>query len=799
MRKKYLVLLGAVLIGLVFHACSLPDSINFPKKVKIKGSPEYNLLLNATDIDMGRMFIDMIRLQLTDLSEYFTIDIWEVNYGNRQEALTFLIKLSTTLTNSMNPGTYLNGAGFKDINLDELSSEPFDINYSIDAPSIEIKQTVPIDFSFLLDSATPGIPFTIPAGINIPSISIPDSTIDENTTGFLHAEIEDVEFEIDFEEDSGGSVLTGFSPGFTFKVHQETDTDSPGGPYPGLSDGTVNLSHEKLKNKTINRKELTFSGGIINIDPQGATLVVSQEDKDAGTLTKNLTVTMRITKLSGVKWDFEEISEQFKIKASSFPPYSLAEPAKYVKELDFDPCDETGSTGIGLKARFEKVISGLALTIKCDDIKVNDKKDLKKDTDIVFGNTNGLVEFKLEKYKDDVGFLEYELELTPASGTNVLEIEELTLGEPLEIKGSVKFFHEWTRAILDMKSIIKFANIEEDDFAGEVPDVLNENEENRKDPIDLSILKDYFEGGITLDNVKTEVYISGPEGAFPPTDLPELEFSAQLVSDPGELLGGRLLYDGPLKLGNPVKIDLENDYYKSETLPPGGMELDDTPFTKLIEIILNKAPADLFFQYNLKMDDELIVTREMFDAATDVLGDDEEDEEGDVIHVDVLILLPLKFRITEEGFRMDLQKYLTTENEDDSSPGTDIFSREKPGDETFLSDVNLTTLHVSLEFPEQIFNGGTIKLFSDGGEERSDPLFPNGIPLTGRSLGVNVSGDSLARVLGSTDEARLLILDPVVLFVEGNTITIPRNMGLMSIKLGFSGDYTVNTDDLGLW
>jgi hypothetical protein len=777
MRKKYLVLLGAVLIGLAFHACSLPDSINFPEKIKVKGTLDYDLLLNATNIDLGRIFIDMIRAQLAEIdSDQFTIDVWEADYG--QKELTFLLKLTTTLTNSLNPGTYLNGAGF---HLEEISPDPFDIEYSIDTPSIEIKRTVEVTFTSL---GNEGAVVTIPA--DFPSIEIPDTTFDENDIGFLHALIDEVDFKIDFTGDTGG--LTDDDLEFTFNASQATD-----GSYTGLTGSS--LSPGDLEGKPINRKALSFSKGEIKIKP-GTVLKIPQ------TKTINLTVTMNIKKLKNVKWDFTKVSGQFQDEALAFPPYSLAEPAKYVKELDFDECNGTGDQGIGLKAHFEKVIPGLRLNIKCEDIEVDATKDLVED-DIVFGNTDGLLYFKLEKYKNNANYLLYELALASANDTNkdILEIPELTPGEPLEIKGKVEFFHWWTRAILDMKEIIIFANVKDDDFKGEVPDVFDE--EKPEDPIDLSMLKDYIDGGVTFDRMKTDIYLSGPKGAIEKLVLPNLEFSAGRVPPSGEPLGepigGEPLYNGPLILGYPVEIELENGYYKSGNLPLGGMEIENAPFTKLMEILLKEAPDNLFFQYNVTMDEELTVTYDMFKEVTDAI----DDENDDVLIVDVLVLLPLNLRVIDEGLRFPFKKYIGEQK--------DIFGREKPGEDAGFPDMKMPTLNISLDFQEQIFSGGTIFLFTDrvrvkkeegegddNDDERGvDLLFPNGIPLKGRSMSINVSGAALDRVLSSTAPG-LLVLEPFVEFAPGDMVTIPKNMGLMGIKLGIK-DYSVDVDISGLW
>jgi hypothetical protein len=778
MRKKYLVLLGAVLIGLAFHACSMPDKINKPKTIKVKGNLDYDLLLNAANIDLSKMFIDMIREQLTDISEYFTLDVWEVDYGNKQKEQAFLLKLSTTLTNSLNPGTYLNGAGFK-ID-DALSSDPFDIDYSIEMDPIEIKKTVGKDLSFL---GEPGDVVTITAGS--PSIEIPETTFDENDTGFLHAVIEEVDFKIEFVDDPGG--LTENDLEFTFTASQDPD-----GFYSGLTGSS--LSPGDLEGKTINRKALSFSEGNIKIKP-GTTL------KIPGTQTMNLTVTMNIKKLKDVKWDFAKVSEQFQ-EEEEFPPYSLAEPAKYVKELDFDRCNDTGEQGIGLIARFEKIIPGLALTVSCDDIGVyNVTNALVEKEDIVFGNKNGKEEFQLEKYKEDAEYLEYELALKPASDTDVLEIPELTLGEPLELIGTVKFFHHWTKAILYTQEIIKFANISEDDFRGDIPDV--NNDEEAEAPIDLSMMTKYFEGGFTIDGIKAEIYLSGPKKTLP--HEPEIEFSAKLfMEDLPPVSLGESLYIGPLRMGPPPSLPPLNEHYRSRTLPQtaeNGMNINGTAFESLLETIISKPPDNLYFQYRLDLEETLTITPDMFD----------DDDEAEEITADVLVLLPLKLKAGDDGLRFLFDEYIGDQS--------DIFGREKPGEKTDFSNMNISTLHVSLEFPEQIFSGGRIFLFTDRvaevkeeteeeteevivKERGVDPLFPHGIPLGGKnskSIKINVSDGRLTKILGSTKDSRLLVLDPFVEFDKGNTITIPRNAGLIRIKVGFSGDYTINTDDLGLW
>jgi hypothetical protein len=104
MKKKLLVLLSAVLIGLAFHACSMPNSINRPKKIKVKGSLDYDLLLNITNVDLNIIYEKMKHLFINELPEGF--QIFDAPYYKNGAVQAFLLYYERTLLNSFNPDDY---------------------------------------------------------------------------------------------------------------------------------------------------------------------------------------------------------------------------------------------------------------------------------------------------------------------------------------------------------------------------------------------------------------------------------------------------------------------------------------------------------------------------------------------------------------------------------------------------------------------------------------------------------------------------------------------------------------------
>ncbi|MDR1858087.1 MAG: hypothetical protein LBQ69_01305 [Treponema sp.] len=441
------------------------------------------------------------------------------------------------------------------------------------------------------------------------------------------------------------------------------------------------------------------------------------------------------------------------------PSISFGKFARYVKKINFDACGDDESKGIGLKFTFSQVVPGLDIIVTCNELSIDGSRKPLEEGAVVFGNTGDL-ELRPGDDGEESGAAEFtfEVALAPRGGDDTLIANELASGRPLRIEGQVEFFQNWRAATIDMAMVVEDGDFEDGLLTGSIPEI-----EAGKAPIDLSMLGSYFTG-FTFDDVQAKMYLNGPGGVvfgggglelFTKTEPPEKS---------------ALLYDGPLLLGAFAisgHLD-ESGSYGHPNLPEGGMELEG------MAGLMSDMPRSLAFGYKVKLPDEIVVTQEVFFG---------EASESNAITAEVVVLLPMSLTAGEGGGAVTLGGLIEDKK--------DIFGRDNPGDETDFSDMGKLTLHVSVEFSERLFSGGTFKLFEN------DPLFPDGIRLDGKTIGAKVSGAVLDRVI-STDpqEARLLILGPAMEFAPGSGITIPRNIGVTRIKFGISGSYTVDIGDI---
>jgi hypothetical protein len=451
------------------------------------------------------------------------------------------------------------------------------------------------------------------------------------------------------------------------------------------------------------------------------------------------------------------------------PALPLDAVAQYVQKIHFNGYTADASEGIGLKFTFTQVVPGLRIFLACDELSIERGagRPLEEGV-IVFGNTGNL-DIDLAEYKDGPGKkeLNFRMELVPANGSTLT----INPGDPLSIIGEVEFFQNWRVAEVDVHAAMDKdpstgSLFEDGKFSGRTP------EGNSK--MDLSELGKYLRG-FEFDRIEAKVYLSGPTNPGTETILSGMHLGLYAESEHAEFGNKKelKLYEGDLKMGRPV-INLEGNTYSSADLPGGGMLMEN-----MAELI-NTHPDDLYLDYEMTLPDILVVNSGMFLEGPDGNG------EGDAMTLDIVLMLPLKLTAGEHVGTISLGDLIEYDK--------DLFGRTKEGDRIDFIDIKTISLHVSVVFSGEFFSGGTIKLF---GEE--DPLFPDGISLKGRSLGVGVSGAVLSDLIGTDPQkAQLLIPDLLVTFAPGSTITIPKNVKISSIRFRISGNYTIDANIEGL-
>jgi hypothetical protein len=450
--------------------------------------------------------------------------------------------------------------------------------------------------------------------------------------------------------------------------------------------------------------------------------------------------------------DLSEANDLIKI-----PSISLEEISRYVLSIDFDECDGTTSSGIGINFNITEIIPGIRMTLKCEELGINESKILEQG-DNIFGNSTALTGDDAFLKGGGHNTLNFEIELkSAATNSNFLPVSTAgyTAGKEITMfNGEIDFFNNWKKATIDMHEAVKG----QEGLTGVFPQDL-------EDGFDLSELGGYIEG-FTFEGLEARMYMSGS----PIRGLrPNLKLYAR-YNDVEELL-----YNGSLEIDSvPLALDdhyITNECYNSQHLP--GVQDGIPQFVINKETLANifiTMPEGLFFGYEIELGDTVDVYPDFFDDPTEF--------DSSKIAPALLIMLPLKLTATMDNSTISIPDMFGNMK--------DLLDRDKP--EELFSSMDIKTLTLTVEFLESIFSGGS--LFLDGNKETNPLLFyPDGIKLKGRKM--TVSFDNTQRKIV---EEQLIKPNIWMKFKKDDEVVIPKHLGLISI--GFEIGGVLNLGDM---
>jgi hypothetical protein len=742
---------------LVFFSCwdySLPNRI----ELEVNGSIELPVKISTSNwgSKLSESLQDAFSGDMGDGTD--EIKVYNVNYGQSTQA--FLVYIPMKIADSLNPDDYL-----KDIKLNQMDGSVLEINESINIPDFKdflldyhiLPQELPIIPSYVTE-------FTFPSGSEIKIPIDPGGNFplgDSISKYFLHARIGEGYFTIDLDLSEGNIGLPKDEFDYIYNISLSQIKDK----YFGLNysdplDPSYNLISEKrsLENQDINTSNVKISGEII-LKPKaggGKVIVKNSEEKN---LAGHLKIKMDISQFAEIDLDNTEISnvlqEPFSVSLSD------TDIAEYINWIDFDKCEVDGkgepTEGIGINIHLDDInIDGLKMAITCSELFFSDEaKPLKKGNNI-FGN---------ESYKKltlaSASDLTFNIKLSSDSSSdeNVLQFKNLRTGQTLNIIGEADFFLKWKSAEVNVASFSSFTG---SGFGGTFPD-------KDEDPINLSSLTEYFEG-LNFTKMEAALYLSGLEMVEDLNMSIEATYkNADGVSQPPVHIIGNDPGDTLkiLKKNIVITDHLDgNGSYNNEQLPYEGANYFN------FKTILNDRPEDLVFQYTLELPSKIVVTSDKsYNNAS----------EPHDIYATIMLLLHLELTAGEGGGRI---KFPDMFDEDQA----DLFGRETPEENSIFTSLNVNYIKFDVDFTSPLFTGG--KLFIEKDNETYKPiLFPEGIPLDGSKMSFNIRNKELDLIRNN-----LISPDFRMEFDQGGKITIPRNIGVTSVKIEAKGKNIINLD-----
>jgi hypothetical protein len=440
------------------------------------------------------------------------------------------------------------------------------------------------------------------------------------------------------------------------------------------------------------------------------------------------------------------------------PEIELNEITRYVISIEFKKCDDTLLSGIGINLNLSEIVPGVKMTLKCEELGINDTKTLELG-DNIFGNDTALTgkNALFLQGPDGVTTLNFEIELKSAdTGSSILQIptDGLTPGDEIILySGEISFFHNWIKASIDMHEAVKG----DEGLTGQFPQDL-------EDGFDLSEMGKYFDG-FTFEGMEARLYISGnPISGIEP----DLILNAR-YHDKEDILQEGLLYEGSFEIDStPLVLDgnyISNESYRRKHLPG----LDDNQPEVILEQdtltnIFLTMPDSLFFGYEIVLDDIVDVYPEYF-------IDDPDAPDSSKITPAIMIMIPMHLKATKDDSTITFPGMF--------GKAKDLFDRDKP--ETLFSSMDIKTLKMNIVLFDSFFSGGS--LFLDGDKETAPLLFyPNGIRLGGRKTTVDFNKTQRDIV-----EKQLIKPNIWFRFKEDDEVIVPKNLGMISIGFEVGG------------
>ena len=793
----------AIFIIPVFFAIFSCLDYSLPKQVTLEAEVSIGIPIKTATVNWGAVLADVLKDAFAgDIKEGIGVEIYNVNHG--QNVQGFCVNIPMQISNPLNPNDYMEGIADKikmDMkwNIDPVIAPSFDdFKFSYDVDDYDVNQDLPIPIPSGEDT------FIVPRDASI-TIKIPETPKNLNYgDGFLHALIEEGHFNINMDLSQGNVILPDgqFTEEYNIIIVQEDDVP----PYYGLSHPSTRLTltsaTQSLKGNNINRKQISISGTVtLRPTPGGGTIKITHPDQ-APLLKGKVEITIDLTKFAELDWDSTAMSANLNPE-----PVSLADVKQYMNWIEFDECGVDPVTGeptkgIGVDMYFEEIIPGLQMKIICGDLSINEgnqnPKPLIKGHN-AFGNNEAMkLNKRLQLASPPVGpdapykvvsDLQFYITLSPAGGSNVLHLTNLTAGQTL-IKGEARLFYFWESAEVNMTAALKLSK-SASVYTGTFP-------KEDQDPIDLSMLDDYIPG-FSIDVRQAAAYLSGPDGTinndyvvnprvlitalYSSIDPPGIPVIEKNQKDKIILEKKHVVFrtgDGDNTVYNPEYIKKTGSYisYIQNKLPPDGND-----FMINFEQIINapSRPKDLRFHYMMELPPTIVVTPEMF-------FDDKKQTVPHDIFANIIVLMYLSLK-ADNGGRIQYPDMFSDD------PG-DLFGRESLDDDSMFSLLNdVDYIRLAIDFAGDLFTGGNLFIERDSEKNKyknnavyTPVLFRDGIPLNGRRLAVDITGSKINTIRDTYP----IIPDFWVEFKPGAAITIPRNMGLTSIKIEAKGRYKLD-------
>jgi hypothetical protein len=448
---------------------------------------------------------------------------------------------------------------------------------------------------------------------------------------------------------------------------------------------------------------------------------------------------------------------------------SLKEIASYVVTINFDEYKEGVNSGIGLNFHFDTIPDGLKMKVECREIDIltgksimtifSDSKPIKKG-DNIFGNDKPL-RLEVNEYQDDRRVLYFTIELQPAEDYldswdhGYWKPAGFSAGQIIEIKGEMRLFRAWTEAQIDLAKALK-ASATDDNIFGRFP----------AKAFDLSELNKFFGGGFEFNGLEVKIYMDGPDPKSINNLGAMLDFNAQYRNDKeNKELYEELYYDDLFINSEPIKLDdyLNKDgFYKSKDLPGNTSGYEDKIKEKTIANIFKAMPNNLFFIYRIKVADNKLLT--IYPDAFNDLGD------SGAIKTTMMIMLPMSLIATGDD------ENRSTIFLSDILGKTDLLGRKNAED--LLNTEDIDYMRMTIVLFNQIFSKGHLFI----NEDNDLFPFPEGIKLNGKKTVAYVGHKEFEKM-----QKYPIIPDIRIEIDNGETISIPKKMGIVDIKFEMKG------------
>ena len=158
--------------------------------------------------------------------------------------------------------------------------------------------------------------------------------------------------------------------------------------------------------------------------------------------------------------------------------------------------------------------------------------------------------------------------------------------------------------------------------------------------------------------------------------------------------------------------------------------------------------------------------------------DDNNEAASNDISVTIMLLIRLDLTAGDNGGQMTFPDIFKDKK--------DLLGRKTLDENSKFTSLNVDYINYTVDLTNGFFTGAKLFIEKES-NDRSKLLFPDGILLDGNKIALSIMNKDFEFI-----KSHLIDPDLRFVFEKGMKITVPRNIGVISVKVEAKGKHTIN-------